>query len=255
MDAQTFCVASQEFCMASQVFCKASQEFCKASQAFCMASQAFCKASHVFCVVSRAFCIDDHGVCSINCVKIHDVYCKLVREAIELLDELKGRFKECGLEVHPIMIKIVYCKKSGGDLKRKSLQFDFFGFSFQPRLTRLKKGGVFLQYDCKVSRKSKKRILQELRDLRLHKKSQSTIEDLAILLNPKIRGWINYYGKVKRTSMKPVFYYLHHRLIKWILNKYKRFKNSRVLAVKWLRRVTVHYPNLFYHWSLGYQLT
>lgn len=122
-------------------------------------------------------------------------------------------------------------------------------------ITRLRRGGVFLQYDCKMSRKSKQRILGELREMELHKKSQSTIQDLALLLNSKIRGWINYYGKVKRESLKPVFYYLHHRLIKWILNKYKRFKRSRVLAVKWLRRVTVQYPNLFYHWALGYQLT
>jgi RNA-directed DNA polymerase len=91
--------------------------------------------------------------------------------------------------------------------------------------------------------------------MNLHNKTQSNIQDLAIKLNPKIRGWINYYGKVKRNSLKPVFYYLHHHIIKWILNKYKRFKRSRVLAVKWLRLITSHYPNMFYHWALGYQLT
>ena len=80
-------------------------------------------------------------------------------------------------------------------------------------------------------------------------------QDKTIMLNPKIRGWINYYGKIKRSSLKPVFYYLHHRIIKWILNKYKGFKRSRVLAVRWLRRITKQYPNLFYHWELGYQLT
>jgi RNA-directed DNA polymerase len=39
------------------------------------------------------------------------------------------------------------------------------------------------------------------------------------------------------------------------LNKYKRFKRSRVLVVKWLRGITKHYPTMFYHWALGYQLT
>jgi RNA-directed DNA polymerase len=43
--------------------------------------------------------------------------------------------------------------------------------------------------------------------------------------------------------------------MKWILNKYKRFKRSRVLAVKGLRGITNDYPNMFYHWALGYQLT
>ena len=135
------------------------------------------------------------------------------------------------------------------------MQFDFLGFSFRPIMTKLRKGGFFLQYDCKMSRKSKKRILKDLGKMNIHKKTQSNLQDLAVMLNPKIRGWINYYGKIKRNSLKPVFYYLHHRIIKWILNKYKRFKGSRVLAVKWLRCITKDYPNMFYHWALGYQLT
>ena len=106
-----------------------------------------------------------------------------------------------------------------------------------------------------MSRKSKKKILQELRSMELHRRTQSNIQDLAKVLNPKIRGWINYYGKIRRDSLKPIFYYLHHRMIKWILKKYKRFKNSRKRAVTWLRRITNDYPNLFYHWSLGYKLT
>ena len=182
------------------------------------------------------------------------VHCKTESQAKILLDKIKLRFKECGLKVHPEKTKIVFCKKSGRPLKGRLVQFDFLGFSFLPIVARLRKGGVFLQYDCKMSRKSKKRILRDLRDMKLHKKSQSTIQDLAILLNPKIRGWINYYGKVRRDSLKPVFYYLHHRLIKWILNTYKRFKRSRVLAIKWLRRITIDYPNMFYHRALGYQL-
>jgi hypothetical protein len=157
--------------------------------------------------------------------------------------------------VHPYKTKIVYCKKQGKNQKEFSVQFDFLGFSFQPMMTKLRKGGYFLQYDCKMSRKSKKRILKDLRDLNIHRKTRSNLQDLATLLNPKIRGWINYYGKIKRKALKPVFYYLHHRIIKWILNRYKRFKRSRVLAVKWLRRITKDYPNMFYHWALGYQLT
>ncbi|PKG43675.1 group II intron maturase-specific domain-containing protein [Psychroflexus sp. MES1-P1E] len=106
-----------------------------------------------------------------------------------------------------------------------------------------------------MSRKSKKGILSDLGKMNIHKKTRCTLQDLAMMLNSKIRGWINYYGKIKRKALKPVFYYLHHRIIKWILNRYKRFKRSRVLAVKWLRRITKEYPNMFYHWALGYQLT
>jgi len=114
--------------------------------------------------------------------------------------------------------------------------------------------GSFLQYDCKMSRKSKVRITEELRNLDFHNKSQRTIQDLANLLNPKLRGWINYYGKISKRSLKPVFYYLHHRMIKWILNKYKSFKGSKVKAIAWLRQIIKSYPNLFNHWELGYKL-
>jgi RNA-directed DNA polymerase len=183
------------------------------------------------------------------------VHCSTEEQAKNLLVKISTRLYQCGLKVHPEKTKIVYCKKDGRHMTGKSVQFDFLGFSFLPIMTKLKRGGSFLQYDCKMSRKSKKRILQDLREMELHRKTRSTIQDLAIMLNPKIRGWINYYGKISRNSLKPVFYYFHHRLIKWILNKYKRFKGSKVLAVKWLRRITKDYPNTFYHWALGYQLT
>ncbi len=38
-------------------------------------------------------------------------------------------------------------------------------------------------------------------------------------------------------------------------DKYKRFKRSKVKAVQWLRWDCDRFPNLFYYWSLGYQLT
>ena len=182
------------------------------------------------------------------------IHCSTHQESNHLLNEVNKRLTECGLKVHSAKTRIVYCKKEGRYEKGFPVQFDFLGFSFQPMMTKLRKGGYFLQYGCKMSRKSKKRILKEVRELNIHRKTRSSLQDLAILLNPKIRGWINYYGKIKRNALKPVFYYLHHRIIKWILNRYKRFKRSRVLAVKWLRRITRDYPNLFYHWALGYQL-
>ena len=183
------------------------------------------------------------------------IHCRTQNEAKHLLSQVKSRLEQCGLKVHPQKTKIVYCKKDRRNLKGMPVQFDFLGFSFRPIMTRLKKGGHFLQFDCQMSRKSKKRILKDLRELNIQNKTGSNLQDLAIMLNPKIRGWVNYYGKIKRKSLKPVFYYLHHRIIKWILNKYKRFKRSRVLAVKWLKLITKQFPNLFYHWSLGYQLT
>ena len=182
------------------------------------------------------------------------VHCRTQQEAARILAAIRRRLRDCGLTAHPEKTKIVYCKKSGRNLKGFPVQFDFLGFSFRPIQLKLKRGGSFLQFDCIMSRKSKVRITQELRKLKFHNKTQRTIQDLALLLNPKIRGWLNYYGKINRRCLRPVFYYLHHRMLKWVLNKYKRFKRSKVKAARWLRWVYKSYPNLFYHWVLGYQL-
>lgn len=194
---------------------------------------------------------------SVDMVRYADdliIHCRSYPEAVRTLTDLKDRLERCGLKAHPEKTKIVYCKKEGRNLKGYPVQFDFLGFSFQPIRHRLKRGGSFLQFDCKMSRKSKVRITQELRKLNFHNKTQRGIQDLAVLLNPKIRGWVQYYGKISRKSLRPVFYYLHHRLLRWILNKYTSFKRSKVRAVMWLKRVMYSYPNLFYHWELGYKL-
>lgn len=183
------------------------------------------------------------------------LHCKTYGDALRVLANIKQRLVDCGLTAHPEKTKVVYCKKSGRNLKGFSVQFDFLGFSFRPIQMHLKRGGSFLQFDCIMSRKSKVRITGVLRELQFHNKTQRTIQDIAEVLNPKIRGWLNYYGKINRRCLRPVFYYLHHRLLKWALNKYKRFKRSKVKAVRWLRRICKCFSNLFYHWTLGYQLT
>lgn len=183
------------------------------------------------------------------------VHTKTQKEAERMLSLISNRLNSCGLSLHPIKTRIVYCKKSGRRGDYQHVQFDFLGFSFQPIRFQLRRGGSFLQYGCKMSRKSKQRILKEIRLMNLHRRSRSTLEDLAAILNPKIRGWINYYGKISKNSLRPIFYHLHHRLLKWILHRYKGFKRSKKRAVIWLRKITKSYPNMFYHWSLGYTLT
>lgn len=55
-----------------------------------------------------------------------------------------------------------------------------------------------------MCRKYKGHIITELRELAFHKKTQPGIQDLAKLLNPRIRGWVHYYGKISRSSLQPL---------------------------------------------------
>ena len=65
---------------------------------------------------------------------------------------------------------------------------------------------------------------------------------------------MQYYDKFRLRTMKNVFHRLHNRLVKWILNRYKRFKGSRKGGFEYLKKIHKNYPYLFYHWKVGYAL-
>ena len=137
------------------------------------------------------------------------IHCSNEHQANFMLEAIRTRFKNCGLTLHPDKTKVVYCKKSGRPMKGKTVQFDFLGFSFRPMSKRLKKGGHFIQFDCCLSRKSKGRMLESIRELKIARKTGSRLQQIADSLAPKIRGWVGYYGKVDLKMLSPVFYYLH----------------------------------------------
>lgn len=181
------------------------------------------------------------------------IHCNSESQAESILAAVKYRFKACGLTVHPVKTKIVYCKKDGRiSLKDKPVQFDFLGFSFKPMIRHLKRGGHFLQFDCTISRKSKGKMLSYLRDLQIGRKTGSTLEQISRMFDKQLQGWINYYGKINFRGLSPVFYYIHQRLMSWATRRYKGFKGSRVRASKFLKQMYRSYPYLFRHWTLGY---
>ncbi|MBN8788129.1 MAG: hypothetical protein J0I84_13645 [Terrimonas sp.] len=75
------------------------------------------------------------------------------------------------------------------------------------------------------------------------------IEWFAEKLNPKIRGWINYYARFNKHEVLQVFCYLNELLRKWMKNKYK-LKSAKAVYVKY-KSIQEAQPNLFYHWQLG----
>ena len=181
------------------------------------------------------------------------VHCQTEQEAQQLLADIRGRLQSCGLGLNEAKTKIVYCQDYRRDSKGYKKKFDFLGFSFQPRPTASKKGRMFLGYDCAISTASKQRISLKWKQMKLHKWTSSTIADIAKEVNPFLRGICQYYGKYKRWELEPVFRNLHFRLVKWIVNKYKRFKGSYKRGYTWLKKVREDFPMLFYHWSLGYR--
>lgn len=183
------------------------------------------------------------------------IHCNSESQATKILEEVKQRLLNCELSINETKTCIVYCKDYRRRLKTtQPIKFDFLGFSFHPQSKASKQGGMFLGYGCSISKQTYSKLVKEIRDTRFHKWTTANLEDIALMLNPKIRGWMHYYEKFQRKSMSKVFHRLHNRLVKWILNKYKRFKGSRKRGFDYLKRIHKHYPYLFYHWQVGYAL-
>lgn len=181
------------------------------------------------------------------------VNCTSQQHAEQILEAIKSRMQQIGLELHPEKTKIVYCK----DYRRKGtypdVKFDFLGYSFQPRTSKSNRSsGLYLGYDCGISISSRKRIADKLGELRVQGMTANSIVGVATTLNPMIRGWVNYYGKFRGSLLHKVFRMLNNRLVRWARKRYKRYKTSINRAYQWFERVKEQYPNLFYHWQMGY---
>ncbi|MEL6559948.1 MAG: group II intron maturase-specific domain-containing protein, partial [Bacteroidota bacterium] len=116
-------------------------------------------------------------------------------------------------------------------------------------------GKVTTGFTPAISKKAIKRIVNKLRELKVHRWTNAPIETLSKLLSPLIRGWIQYYGKISKFTMNLLFVRINNRLVKWVYNKYKRFRRRKSfqLARKWLRNVAHRYAYLFPHWEWGYK--
>ena len=185
------------------------------------------------------------------------VHARNKSEATNVLRRVSQRMQQCKLELHPEKTKIVYCpslKRRKGK-KNEIQKFDFLGFTFRSRKVVTKTGKATVGFLPSISNNSAKRIVKEWRKLNIHRWTTKNIEHLSEALSARIRGWIQYYGRVDKTGMNTLFLRINNRLVKWACNKYKRFKryNSFRLARKWLRNVAHRYSYLFPHWQHGFK--
>lgn len=180
------------------------------------------------------------------------IHCHSEQQAKAILEAIKERLAACGLRLHEGKTKIVYCQNYRREKKDYRKKFDFLGFSFQPRSTQIKSKGRVLGFDCAISNEAKKRIVTEIKQLRFHRWSTAKVEDIAKLLNSKLAGWVNYYGKFRPYALQSVFRILNRRIVKWLTNRYKNLKKSRNKAYLYLKQLQKGRPDLFYHWRKGF---
>jgi RNA-directed DNA polymerase len=178
------------------------------------------------------------------------IHCKTEAEAQELKMALGKRLEECGLQMHPEKTKIVYCKddnRKGEDYP--NMKFDFLGYGFQARGAKNKMGKMFVGYIPAISDKARKSIRDKIRECKTLQWTQSELSDIAKELNPKIRGWMNYYGKFYKSKLDYTLRTVTFRLASWAKRKYKKLHRSYRAALAWVETIQKVQPGLFAHWG------
>jgi RNA-directed DNA polymerase len=177
------------------------------------------------------------------------IHCRSKEEAERILQNLKEQMGKYELTLHPEKTKIVYCKNDRRTKTHAHESFTFLSYTFQPRKCKSNAGAIFLGFVCAISKEAKASIRAAIKAIFKTGFDGQTLELLAQTLNPKIRGWSNYYARFRRMDGLHVFHYLNEQIRKWIARKYK-IRYYYALVEKY-KAMLEENPKLFYHWQLG----
>jgi RNA-directed DNA polymerase len=177
------------------------------------------------------------------------VHCSTERQARTVWAAIGERMVDVGLRLHPDKTRLVYCKDSNRRGSFAAVSFTFLGFTWQPRSAKNKRTGqVFTGFLPAMSADALLAKGTEVRSWRIHRRTAHDLADLAEYINPKVRGWMNYYGTYAPWKMYPLLMRINAYLMRWARKKYKRLK-SATRASRWWQRVIKRDPKLFTHWA------
>jgi RNA-directed DNA polymerase len=164
---------------------------------------------------------------------------------VVILEAIKQRLAECGLELNEAKTHIVYCKDDDRRGSCEHERFDFLGYTFRPRRSKNRYGKHFVNFTPAMSNAAGKAIRDEVRRWRINMRSDKTLGDLARMFNVIVQGWINYYGRFNKSGMYPTLRHINDYLVRWARRKYKRLKRHDRRARQFLATVARREPMLF----------
>jgi group II intron reverse transcriptase/maturase len=177
------------------------------------------------------------------------VHCVTERQARQVWAALTERLAELGLELHPDKTKIVYCRDSKRCGMYETVSFTFLGYAFRPRSAKSKNGSIFTSFSPAAASEALKAKSRTVRGWRLHQRTGTSLDELAITINPIVAGWINYYGHFGRIELYPLLRRINTYLMRWARKKYKRLRGYKRFRLWWTGLLDRE-PELFTHWSL-----
>ena len=104
-------------------------------------------------------------------------------------------------------------------------------------------------FNAAICCKAKAFIKQRIRAVFNPRIKQVTLQSTAVKLNPKIRGWLNYYSRFNPKIAGKVFVYLNVLIRRWIEEKFRL--RSKMAVIEKYRMYVQENTKLFYHWQKG----
>ena len=103
-----------------------------------------------------------------------------------------------------------------------------------------------------VSRDAQRHMRQTIRRWKLQFRCDQDLNEIAKSINPVLRGWLNYYGKFRRSAMDVIWRHMNLHLVRWMMRKYKTLQKHTTKAghMLWLKAKAS--PELLVHWKVGY---
>ena len=146
----------------------------------------------------------------------------------------------------------LYCKDHRRGDKYETVSFDFLGYCFRPRSVKGPSSpNLFCGFTPAVSKSALNTMRATIRDLNIRTRTEVTLDDIARELDPKVRGWLAYYGQYTRSALYPIARYINQTLAVWLKRKYKRFHRRLGRARLFLVKIARENRRLFEHWQLG----
>ena len=88
----------------------------------------------------------------------------------------------------------------------------------------------------------------QVRSFRLHRRTGHTLPELAHVINPTVRGWLQYYGAFYSSALHPLLKRINAYLLRWLRKKYKRLRGYKRAKRCW-DGITSRDPGMFAHWQ------
>jgi RNA-directed DNA polymerase len=162
--------------------------------------------------------------------------------------KIAARLKQCGLELHPEKTKVVYCNDANRQETHPNETFDFLGFTFRPRKANGRRG-IFCSFIPAISKKAAQKIRDEIRGWKCIAVLGSPLKIWARKIDPKLRGWFNYYGRFTPSALRPIERHVGQSSVRWACRKYKKLRDHRSRSWTWLMAVLDRQPGMLALWE------